>query len=141
MRIRFVILVFFVLATASCKKQEEPSQLSLLTQKTWRPYYMPFYDPVTRIFSSSSFKDCEVNDKYSFSSNLLTITRGPSVCQYNAFNFDKNPVDYTVDFDKNVIGINNNNFYITKLTTDTLKIYGKISYLSGTIDIPYIFVH
>ena len=135
------ILIFFILlSVVSCKKEDLSPQV-LLTRKNWKPVYMVSYDPVTHIFSSSSFKSCEVNDVYNFENNLLTVTRGQGVCQYRAFDFGVNPISYTANFTDNTIDIQGIKYYITKLTSDTLKVYGKISYLTGTVTIPYVFVH
>ncbi len=125
------ILIFFILLSiVSCKKDELSPQ-ALLTRKNWKPVYTV----------SSSFKSCEVNDVYNFENSLLTVTRGQGVCQYRAFDFGVNPISYTANFTDNTIDILGMKYYITKLTSDTLKVYGKIPYLSGTITIPYVFVH
>ncbi|MEO6523247.1 MAG: hypothetical protein ABIN91_16305 [Mucilaginibacter sp.] len=137
------ILLILILTTVCCKNQGEadPNPASLLTAKNWKPYYITPDKVTTGVASSSSFHPCEVNDTYNFNNNLLTITRDPIPCQAGSWYFGKNPASYIVDFTENKILIEGIPFYITKLTSDTLKVYAKTSYLAGMVNVPYIFIH
>ncbi|MBB2144937.1 hypothetical protein GM921_05555 [Pedobacter sp. LMG 31464] len=129
-------LLVFSLIGYSCKKEKSDS-LSLLTSKKWRTTRSVYEGPS----KLSMFSECEIGDIYTFSANSLTVKQSQPNCSTRQFTTTSG-FNYTLDFTSNtIISEDGIYYYISSLTTDTLKMHQKISYGTSTVKIQYIFIH